>query len=143
MTQHTADDMNATIVAAEETVRRISQELQHMKTAAELLESAGQQSLHLQGAVDGLVSEISALVELSGRIIAGLDQLDVNSVVTDLKMTLMQRLDGLGAEIGNRVGQQVKAKDDEMLRALAAIHTELSQIRPPAERAANRKGITI
>ena len=143
MTQQTVDDMHETIVAAEETVRRISQELQRMKTAAELLESAGQQSLHLQGAVDGLVSEISALVELSGRIIAGLDQLDVNSMVTDLQMTLMQRLDGLGAEIGDRVGRQVKAKDDEMLRALAAIHTELSQIRPLAERAANRKGITI
>ena len=64
------------------------------------MDSAGQQSLHLQGAVDGLVSEISALVELSGRIIVGLNQLDVNRVVTDLKMTLIQRLDGLNQSQG-------------------------------------------
>ena len=143
MTQQTADDTNAAILAAEETVQRIAQELQRMKTAADLLENAGERSLQLQGSVETLVSEIGALVELSRRIMGGLNQLDLNHAVADLQGVLMQRLDGLSAEIAGNVREQVKAKDDQMLRTLAAIQSEISQLKPLAERAANRKGFHL
>ena len=68
MTQQTSEDTNAAILAAEQTVQRIAQELLRMKTAADLLENAGERSLQLQGSVETLVSEIGALVELSRRI---------------------------------------------------------------------------
>ena len=48
MTQQTSEDTNAAILAAEETVQRIAQELLRMKTAADLLENAGERSLQLQ-----------------------------------------------------------------------------------------------
>ena len=94
MTQQTSEDTSAAILAAEETVQRIAQELQRMKTAADLLENAGEQSLQLQGSVETLVTEIGALIELSRRIMDGLNQLDVNHAVADLQGVLMQRLDG-------------------------------------------------
>ena len=143
MTQQTSEDTNAAILAAEETVQRIAQELQRMKTAADLLENAGERSLQLQGSVETLVSEIGALVELSRRIMGGLNQLDLNHAVADLQGVLMQRLDGLSAEIAGNVREQVKAKDDQMLRTLAAIQSEISQLKPLAERAANRKGFHL
>ena len=143
MTQQTSEDTNAAILAAEETVQRIAQELQRMKTAADLLENAGERSLQLQGSVETLVSEIGALVELSRRIMGGLNQLDLNHAVADLQEVLMQRLDGLSAEIAGNVREQVKAKDDQMLRTLAAIQSEISQLKPLAERAANRKGFHL
>ena len=143
MTQQTSEDTNAAILAAEETVQRIAQELQRMKTAADLLENAGERSLQLQGSVETLVSEIGALVELSRRIMGGLNQLDLNHAVADLQGVLMQRLDGLSTEIAGNVREQVKAKDDQMLRTLAAIQSEISQLKPLAERAANRKGFHL
>ena len=130
MTQQTSEDTSAAILAAEETVRRIAQELQRMKTAADLLESTGERSLQLQGSVETLVTEIGALVELSRHIMGGLNQLDVNHAVSDLQGALLQRLDGLGAEIAGRVVEPIRARDDQVLRKLAEIQTELSQIKP-------------
>ena len=114
-----------------------------MKTAADLLENADERSLQLQGSVETLVSEIGALVELSRRIMGGLNQLDLNHAVADLQGVLMQRLDGLRTEIAGSVAEQIKAKDDQVLRTLAAIQFEISQLKPLAERAANRKGFHL
>ena len=143
MTQQTSEDTSAAILAAEETVQRIAQELQRMKTAADVLENAGERSLQLQASVETLVSEIGALVELSRRIMGGLNQLDVNHAVADLRGVLMQRLDGLSTEIAGNVGEQVKAKDDQVLSALSEIRADISQLKPLAERAANRKGLHL
>ena len=143
MTQQTSEDTNAAILAAEETVQRIAQELLRMKTAADLLENAGERSLQLQGSVETLVSEISTLVELSRRIMGGLNQLDVNHAVADLQGVLMQRLDGLSTEIAGNVGEQVKARDDQVLNALSEIRADIAQLKPLAERAANRKGLHL
>ena len=118
MTQEVNDDMSAMIIAAEESILRISDELGRMKTAADLLEDAGQRSQLLQDAVDNLVIEIGSLVELSGRIIGAMNELEVNRLVEELRIALTQRMDGLGREITAKTESATERAAAELRGAL-------------------------
>ncbi len=99
MTQEMNDDINDTILEAEENILRISDELGRMKTAAELLNESGKRSQMLQDGVENLVTEISSLVELSGRVIESLKASEVRGLVTEMQTALARQMDGLRTEL--------------------------------------------
>ena len=124
MTEDAAQGMNATILAAEASILRISEELARMKRASDLLEDAGQQSQQLRDATGRLVAEIGSLVELSGQIMAAMNQVDMRGVVSELRAALMQRLDGLEAEVKTGIVEQVKAGHDTVMQRLDAFGSQ-------------------
>lgn len=166
MTQDVNDDMSATIQAAEESILRISQELRRMKTAADLLEDAGQRSQLLHDAVESLVTEIGSLVGLSGRIIDTMNELEVDRLATELRATLIQCIDGLKSEVTadartatERVGAELQtalsrrmdilssgitakteSANDEMLKRLDGIDSQVAELRNMVNQLTNRKG---
>ena len=93
------DDINATIIEAEESILRIAEELGRMKTAAELLDESGKRSQLLQDALESLVTEIGSLVEVSGRVIDILDASEIRGLVTQMRTVLSRRMDGLRTEL--------------------------------------------
>lgn len=99
MTQEANDDINATIMEAEESILRIAEELGRMKTAAELLDESGKRSQLLQDALESLVTEIGSLVEVSGRVIDILDASEIRGLVTQMRTVLSRRMDGLRTEL--------------------------------------------
>ena len=118
MTENAAHVMNPTILAAEASILKISEELARMKRASDLLEDAGQQSQQLRDATGRLVAEIGSLVELSGQIMTAMNQVDMKGVVSELRATLKQRLDGLEAEVKTGIVEQVKAEHDTVMQRL-------------------------
>ena len=167
MTQDVNDDISVTIQAAEENILRISQELSRMKTAADLLEDAGQRSQLLHDAVESLVTEIGSLVGLSGRIIDAMNQLEVDRLATELRATLIECIDGLKSEVTadartatERVGAELQtalsrrmdilssgitakteSANDEMLKRLDDIDTQVRELRNMVEQSTKKKGI--
>ena len=99
MTQDANEDISATIKEAENSIRRIAEELGRMKTAAELLDESGKRSQLLQDSVEKLVSEISSLVELSGQVIDSLNASEIRALVTEMQTVLSRRMDGLKKEL--------------------------------------------
>ena len=99
MTREVNEDVDATILQAEEIILRISEELGRMKTAAELLDDAGQRTQLLQDSVENLVNEIGSLVELSGRVIDVLNATEIRGLVTEMRTILARRIDGLRTEM--------------------------------------------
>lgn len=99
MTLEANDDINATIKEAEDSIRRIAEELGRMKTAAELLDESGKRSLLLQDSVEKLVGEIGDLVELSGQVIGALQASEIRALVTEMRTVLSRRMDGLRTEL--------------------------------------------
>ena len=83
------------------------------------------------------------LREFTHRIMGGLNQLGVNHAVADLQGVLMQRMDRLGAEIAGNVVEQVRAKDDQVLRKLAEIQTETSQLKTLLRELLTTKGFSF
>ena len=124
MTENEAHGMNATILAAEASILKISEELARMKRASDLLEDAGQQSQQLRNATGRLVAEIGSLVELSGQIMTAMNHVDMKGVVSELRTALMQRLDGLEAEVKTGIVEQMKAGDDAVMQRIDAFGSQ-------------------
>ncbi|MCZ0938012.1 MAG: hypothetical protein OXJ55_05215 [Caldilineaceae bacterium] len=167
MTQDINDDMSATIQAAEENILRISQELRRMKTAADLLEDAGQRSQQLHDAVESLVTEIGSLVGLSGRIIDAMNELEVDRLATELRATLIHCMDGLKSEVtadarsaSERVGAELQialsrrmdllssgitakteSANNRILKRLDEIDSQVKELRKVVDQQTKRKGI--
>ena len=141
MTENAAHGMNATILAAEASILKISEELARMKRASDLLEDAGQQSQQLRDATGRLVAEIGSLVELSGQIMTAMNQVDMKGVVSELRAALMQRLDGLGAEVKADIVEHVMAGDNVLMQRLDALDSYVAETRSLVEQWSKRKGI--
>ena len=99
MTQESNDDISDTILEAEESILRISKELGQMKTAAQLLEETGKRSELLQESVESLVTEISSLVALSGRVIDAFRASEMKELLTEMQTVLSHRMDGLKSDL--------------------------------------------
>ena len=99
MADEVNDDINDTILQAEESILRIAEELGRMKAASEQLDEAGKRSQLLQDAVENLVIEIGSLVELSGRVIEVLNASEIRGLVTQMRTVLSRRMDGLRTEL--------------------------------------------
>ncbi len=124
MTENADHGLNETILAAEASILKISEELARMKRASDLLEDAGQHSQQLRDATGRLVAEIGILVESSGQIMTAMNQVDMKGVVSELRADLMQRLDGLEAEVKSGIVEQVKAGDDALVQRLDALGSQ-------------------
>ena len=120
MTQEVNDDINATILEAEETILRIAEELGRMKSAAEQLDEAGKRSQLLQDALENLVTEIGSLVELSGTVIEALNATEIRGLVTEMRTVLSRRIDGLRTEL-------IENTQSSTERASAELQTVLIQ----------------
>ena len=118
MAQEVNDDVNATILEAEENILRISEELGRIKTAAEQLEDATQRSQLLQDAVENLVMEIGTLVELSGRVIDALNASEIRGLVTEMRTILSRRMDGLRTELLENTKSSTERVGAELQTAL-------------------------
>ena len=125
-----SDDINATILEAEENILRIAEELGRMKSAAEQLDEAGKRSQLLQDALESLVTEIGSLVEVSGRVIDILDASEIRGLVTQMRTVLSRRIDGLRTELlentkttTERVGVELQT---ELIRRLDSLGEEIA-----------------
>lgn len=143
MTENADHGVNATILAAEASILKISEELARMKRASDLLEDAGQQSQLLQDATGRLVAEIGSLVELSGQIMTTMNQIDMKGAVSELRATLMQRLDGLEEEVKSGIIEQVQVGDNALVQRLDALDLHVAETRSLVEQWSKRKGILI
>ena len=133
MTKNADHGINETILAAEASILKISEELARMKRASDLLEDAGQHSQLMRDATGRLVAEIGSLVEVSGQIMTAMNQVDMKGVVSELHAALMQRLDGLEAE--------VKAGDNALMQRFDALDSYVAETRSVVEQWSKRKGI--
>ena len=134
MTKNADHGINETILAAEASILKISEELARMKRASDLLEDAGQQSQLMRDATGRLVAEIGSLVEVSGQIMTAMNQVDMKGVVSELHAALMQRLNGLEAEV----------KAGDMKRVVSELHAALMQRLDGLEaevKAGDKKGV--
>lgn len=118
MTQVENDDINATILEAEESILRIAEELGRMRTAAVQLDEAGKRSQLLQDALEKLVTEIESLVEVSGRVIDILDASEIRGLVTQMRKVLSRRMDGLRTELLENTKSTAERVGAEMQTAL-------------------------
>lgn len=130
MTQESNDDINDTILEAEESILRISEELGQMKTAAQQLDETGKRSQLLQESVESLVTEISSLVELSGHVIDALKASEINELLTKMQTALSNRMDSLKAELlensqsaTERVGTEIQS---ELIKYINNLGREVS-----------------
>ena len=144
MTQEVNDDINDTILEAEENISRISEELGRMKTAAELLDESGKRSQMLQDGVENLVTEISSLVELSGRVIESLKASEVRELVTEMQTALAHQMDGLRTELlENSKSSSEKAGSELQTVLIQHMDSLGTEITARNESAAGRAGAEL
>ena len=144
MTQEVNNDINDTILEAEENILRISEELGQMKTAAELLDETGKRSQMLQDGVEKLVTEISSLVELSGRVIENLKASEVRELVTEMQTALAHQMDGLRTELlENNKSSSEKAGSELQTVLIQHMDSLGTEITARNESAAGRVGAEL
>ncbi len=144
MTQEVNNNINDTILEAEENILRISEELGQMKTAAELLDETGKRSQMLQDGVEKLVTEISSLVELSGRVIENLKASEVRELVTEMQTALAHQMDGLRTELlENNKSSSEKAGSELQTVLIQHMDSLGTEITARNESAAGRVGAEL
>lgn len=134
-------DFDATLLELEATTRRIAGELTRMKNAADLLEDSGQRSVELGDSVGNLVVEIRTLVELAGRITDGLLHVDMEGMVSELKESVMQRLDGLEAGIKTEMVEPAQDRHLTVIHRLDSLESQLADMHDLMEQQSKRKGL--
>lgn len=144
MTQESNDDISDTILEAEESILRISEELGHMKTAAQLLDENGKRSQMLQDSVEKLVVEIGSLVDLSGRVIDALRTSEMRELLTEMRTELSQRMDGLREDLVKNTQTTTEQVGKELQSALIKHIDNLgSEVTAETESATGRAGAEL
>ncbi len=144
MTQESNDDISETILEAEESILRISEELGQMKTAAQLLDETGKRSQLLQDSVENLVVEIGSLVDLSGRVIDALRASEMRELLIEMRTALSQRMDGLREDLVENTQTTTERVGKDLQSALIQHIDKLgSEVTAGTESATGRAGAEL